>query len=51
MTFLHERLGNGLEIIAEQSPAALSTSIGFFVKTGSRDESQDLWERATSSNT
>ena len=43
MTFLHERLGNGLEVIAEQSPAALSTSIGFFVKTGSRDESGDLW--------
>ncbi len=43
MTFLHERLGNGLEVIAEQSPAALSTSIGFFVKTGSRDESEDLW--------
>ena len=43
MTFLHERLGNGLEIIAEQSPSALSTSVGFFVKTGSRDESEDLW--------
>ena len=43
MGFLHERLDNGLDVIAEQSPAALSTSIGFFVKTGSRDESDLLW--------
>jgi predicted Zn-dependent peptidase len=36
--FLHERLANGLEVVAETSAAALSTSLGFFVKTGARDE-------------
>jgi predicted Zn-dependent peptidase len=41
--FLHERLDNGLEVVAETSPAALSTSVGFFVKTGSRDETDALW--------
>ena len=43
MRFLHERLDNGLEIIAEATDGALSTSIGFFVRTGARDESDDLW--------
>jgi predicted Zn-dependent peptidase len=35
-------LANGLEVLAECSPHALSTAIGFFVRTGSRDESPDL---------
>jgi predicted Zn-dependent peptidase len=39
MPFLHERLPNGLDVIAETSSAAVSTSIGFFVATGARDES------------
>ena len=43
MSFLHERLDNGLEVVAETSAAALSTSVGFFVKTGARDESDALW--------
>ena len=43
MPFLHERLDNGLDVVAETSPAALSTSVGFFVKTGSRDETDALW--------
>ncbi len=43
MKFLHERLDNGLEIVAEATDGALSTSIGFFVRTGARDESDDLW--------
>ncbi|NCY03441.1 MAG: insulinase family protein, partial [Planctomycetia bacterium] len=43
MRFLHERLDNGLDVIAEVTDGALSTSIGFFVSTGSRDESDDLW--------
>lgn len=43
MRFLREQLDNGLEIIAEGTDGALSTSIGFFVRTGSRDESDDLW--------
>jgi len=43
MRFVRERLDNGLEIIAEITDGALSTSVGFFVRTGSRDESDDLW--------
>ena len=43
MKFLHERLDNGLEVVAEATDGALSTSIGFFVKTGARDESDDVW--------
>ena len=42
MPFLRERLPNGLDVIAETSSAAVSTSIGFFVATGSRDESDDV---------
>lgn len=34
-----EVLGNGLTVLGEVSPASVSTSIGFFVKTGARDES------------
>jgi predicted Zn-dependent peptidase len=41
--FRQHRLANGLEIIAECNPAAHSTAIAFFVNTGSRDESDDLW--------
>ena len=43
MPFLHERLPNGLDVIAETTAAAVSTSLGFFVKTGSRDESDAVW--------
>jgi predicted Zn-dependent peptidase len=43
MRFLHERLANGLEVVAETGDSALSTSIGFFVRTGARDESDALW--------
>jgi len=43
MRFLHERLDNGLDIIAEVTDGGLSTSVGFFVRTGSRDETDDLW--------
>jgi len=43
MRFLRERLDNGLEVIAEVTDGGLSTSIGFFVSTGARDESDDLW--------
>jgi predicted Zn-dependent peptidase len=38
MPFHHHRLPNGLTIIGETSPAARSVAIGFFVRTGSRDE-------------
>lgn len=38
MQFQNTRLANGLEIIAETSPRAYSAAVGFFVRTGSRDE-------------
>lgn len=41
MSFQHTTLENGLEIIAEHNEAALSASLGFFVKTGARDENDD----------
>jgi len=43
MAFLHERLDNGLDVVAETCPAALSTSVGFFVRTGARDETDAVW--------
>ncbi len=43
MRFRHERLPNGLDVIAEITDGALSTSVGFFVKTGARDETDALW--------
>lgn len=39
MQFRRHTLPNGLEVIAECDPAALSLAVGFFVQTGSRDES------------
>jgi predicted Zn-dependent peptidase len=35
-------LPNGLEIAAECNPSAYTMSMGFFVKTGARDESDDI---------
>ena len=43
MPFLHERLANGLDVVAETSASAVSTSLGFFVKTGARDERDAEW--------
>ena len=42
MKFLSHTLPNGLEIVAECNAAAYSTSLGFFVKTGSRDENDAI---------
>jgi len=42
LKFCEQRLDNGLEIIAECNPAAYSTAIGFFVKAGSRDETDEV---------
>ncbi len=42
MQFRHETLDNGLEIIAEINPDSFSQSLGYFVKTGSRDETPDV---------
>lgn len=38
MEFKHKILNNGLTIIAERNEYAQSAAVGFFVKTGSRDE-------------
>jgi predicted Zn-dependent peptidase len=38
MSFHHHVLKNGLNLIGESSPSARSTAVGFFVRTGSRDE-------------
>src|SRR5437764_7324098 len=38
MPFHSHRLPNGLQIIGETSPAARSMALGFFVRTGARDE-------------
>jgi predicted Zn-dependent peptidase len=35
-------LPNGLQIIGETSPSALSLALGFFVHTGARDETSDV---------
>jgi predicted Zn-dependent peptidase len=42
LTFHHHRLDNGLEVIAESNPDAHSLAVGFYVLTGSRDESPKL---------
>ncbi|AMV24801.1 Protease 3 precursor [Gemmata sp. SH-PL17] len=38
MPFHSHRLPNGLQIIGETSPSARSVAVGFFVRTGARDE-------------
>jgi predicted Zn-dependent peptidase len=38
VSFLNHTLPNGLTIIGEPSPQARSVALGFFVRTGSRDE-------------
>lgn len=42
LEFRHHRLANGLDIVGEINPDSHSFAAGFFVKTGSRDESPDL---------
>ena len=42
MNFRHAVLPNGLEIVAECLPGAYSTALAYFVKAGSRDESNEL---------
>ncbi|MFO1094261.1 MAG: pitrilysin family protein [Planctomycetaceae bacterium] len=42
MHFEHATLNNGLTVIAETNPRAHSAAIGFFVRTGSRDETPDI---------
>ena len=42
MTFFTTKLPNGLQIIAESNPDAHSFAAGFYVNTGSRDESAEI---------
>ncbi len=42
MEFKHQTLSNGLQIVAECNGDAHSSGVGFFVQTGSRDESDEL---------
>ncbi len=42
MEFKKKTLKNGLDIIGEINQAAKSSAVGFFVKTGSRDESKQI---------
>jgi len=42
MTFHRTQLPNGLQVIAEANPDAHSFAAGFYVNTGSRDESADI---------
>jgi len=42
MEFLKQTLPNGLEIVAECNPEAYSTALMFIVKTGSRDETDEI---------
>jgi predicted Zn-dependent peptidase len=42
LEFHHKVLSNGLNIIGEHSPSARSVALGFFVRTGSRDEAPEV---------
>ena len=42
MEFKKSQLGNGLTIIGEVNKSAKSAAVGFFVKTGARDENKEI---------
>jgi predicted Zn-dependent peptidase len=42
VSFNHYTLSNGLNLIGEISPSARSVALGFFVRTGSRDETPEV---------
>ena len=42
LQFKQHTRANGLQIVAECNDSAHSTSVGFFVQTGARDETDDL---------
>ncbi len=42
MEFMHTKLDNGLVIVGERNEAAQSMACGYFVKTGSRDETPEV---------
>ncbi len=43
MEFREHKLENGLTVLAEMNPAAASAAQGFFIRTGSRDETPEVW--------
>ena len=42
MRYDHHTLPNGLQIVGEHNPAAQSIALGFFVRTGARDETPEI---------
>jgi len=42
LEFLKHKLANGLEVVAEVSDEAYSTALGFFVRAGARDETDEV---------
>ena len=42
MRFEHKKLANGLVMIGEVNPSAKSAAVGFFVRTGARDETAEI---------
>lgn len=42
MKFYNATLANGLTIVGEERPSAVSVALGFFVRTGARDETQEV---------
>ncbi|MCA9175754.1 MAG: insulinase family protein [Planctomycetales bacterium] len=42
MKYLEHRLDNGLTVVAEVNPSAYTMGVGYFVRTGSRDESPEV---------
>lgn len=42
MKFFQSKLDNGLQVIAELNPSVHSVAMGFFVRTGSRDETPEV---------
>ena len=42
MKYKHRKLANGMVLIGEINESAKSTAVGFFVKTGSRDENEGI---------
>lgn len=43
MQFHQTQLANGLTLVGETNPSARSVALGFFVRTGSRDETPEIW--------
>ena len=50
MRYDHTTLANGLQIVGEHNPDAQSVALGFFARTGSRDETPEIWGSAISWN-